>query len=337
MKKEILLKHLHTKPFFLAPMAGITDSPFRSFMKEMGCGIVTTELVSAKSLQIGNKMSERLMAFDDLQRPVGVQIFGEELTALSDGAKIAEQTGADFIDLNFGCPVTKIIKKGAGSAALKDLPFLRKILQAVKKSISIPLSIKVRTGWDQHSRNTEEVTKIAHEEGIIWITIHGRTRTQAYSGVADWNYIKEIKKQSLLPVIGNGDLTETKQIIKLKEESECDGMMIGRGCLKNPWLFQQVSTPSPQKKLEKSYIFILNRLKHYLENFYEEKMFLLQYKKLSTWYSSGYPESSRFRQQVFQSRDRKETLELIENYFRDIDFKNQQETAYEPALMQGHG
>ncbi|MYE07466.1 MAG: tRNA dihydrouridine synthase DusB, partial [Oligoflexia bacterium] len=280
----------------------------------------------------------------------GVQIFGEELEALAEAAQIVEQSGADFVDLNFGCPVPKIVKKGAGSAVLKDLCFFQKILKTVKRSISIPLSIKVRTGWDQHSRNTHEVAKIAYNEGIIWLTIHGRTRAQAYSGQADWSYIKEIKNKSLIPIIGNGDLIKAKQVLKLKKESSSDGMMIGRGCLKNPWIFQEIdrtgqdknlknsySPPLTQKIHNRNYIDILNMLKFHLENFYDEKMFLLQYKKFSTWFSSGYPDSARFRQTIFQTRDKEEVLKLINEYFHRIDFKKQQETPYEPALMQGHG
>ena len=335
MTEQNLLKELNNNPFLLAPMAGVTDFPFRSFMREMGCGIITTELVSAKSLQIGNERSNKLMSFNEKQKPVGVQIFGEELAALGEAAQIVEQSGADFIDLNFGCPVPKIVKKGAGSAVLKDLVFLRKILKTVKQSVSIPVSVKVRTGWDHHSRNTHEIVKIAHDEGITWLTIHGRTRSQAYSGQADWNYITEVKKQSPIPVIGNGDLTKAEQILKLKKESHCDGMMIGRGCLKNPWIFQEVNNNTAAFK--KSYIDILSRLKHHLENFYDEKMFLLQYKKFSTWYSSGFPDSAHFRKTVFQTRDKEEVLNLVQSYFSRIDFKQKQETAYEPALMQGHG
>ena len=249
MKTENLLKELKKNPVLLAPMAGITDFPFRSFMKEMGCGIVTTELISAKSLQLKNERSYKLMSFNENQRPVGVQIFGEELEALAAAAQIVEQSGADFVDLNFGCPVPKIVKKGAGSAVLKNLCFLQKILKTVKKSISIPLSIKVRTGWDQSSRNTHEIAKIAYDEGVIWLTIHGRTRAQAYSGRADWSYIKEIKSKSLIPIIGNGDLIKPTQVLKLKKESGCDGMMIGRGCLKNPWIFQEIKQTGQEEGL----------------------------------------------------------------------------------------
>ena len=360
MSEENLLKELRKNPFLLAPMAGITDCPFRSFMKQMGCGIVTTELISAKSLQMGSEKSKKLMSFNDTQRPIGVQIFGEDLEALTGAAQIVEQSGVDFVDLNFGCPVPKVVKKGAGSAVLKDLSFFRKILQVVKEAVSIPVSIKVRTGWDQYSRNSHEVAKIAYDEGIVWLSIHGRTRAEAYSGQADWSYITEVKRQSPIPIIGNGDLTSTEQVIKLKKESHCDGMMIGRGCLKNPWIFQEVkkayfakeitkgrnkecadtniSGPSLKKKEHKKcYMDILNRLRYYMEDFYDEKMFLLQYKKFSTWYSSGYPDSAHFRKNVFQSRDKQEVLEKVQNYFTQIDVLLKKDAAYDPSLMQGHG
>lgn len=342
MTDKKLLTELFKNPFLLAPMAGVTDSPFRSFMKEMGCGIVTTELISAKSLQLNNEKSKKLMHFSEDQKPVGVQLFGEELESLAYAASVAEQTGADFIDLNCGCPVPKIVKKGAGSAVLKDLKFLTAIMQTLKKAVSIPVSVKVRTGWDEHSRNSIEVARIAHEEGIIWLSIHGRTRAQAYTGQADWNYIAEVKKHSKLPIIGNGDLTSAEKILQLKEKSQCDAMMIGRGCLKNPWLFLEVKNQLENKGhsnhvIRGNYMNILKNFKQHLENFYEERMFLLQYKKFCAWYSSGFPDSSHFRQKVFQTKEKQVLMDLIDNYFGQVDAQLKKDVAYEPSLMQGHG
>ena len=342
MTDKKLLTELFKNPFLLAPMAGVTDSPFRSFMREMDCGIVTTELISAKSLQLNNEKSKKLMHFHEGQKPVGVQLFGEELESLSYAASVVEQAGADFIDLNCGCPVPKIVKKGAGSAVLKNLKFLVKILQTLKKAVSIPVSLKVRTGWDEQSRNSIEVAHIAHEEGIVWLSIHGRTRAQAYSGQADWDYITEVKKHSKLPIIGNGDLTNTEKVLELKSKSQCDAMMIGRGCLKNPWIFLEIKSRSKAQNhsvniMTKNYMNILSRLKHHLENFYEERMFLLQYKKFCAWYSSGFPDSSHFRQMLFQTREKKELMDLIDNYFGKVDAQLKQDVAYEPSLMQGHG
>ena len=333
MQRETLLKELKKNPYFLAPMAGVTDSPFRSFMKEMGCGIVTTELVSAKSIQMQNPKSSELMHFDPIQKPVGIQIFGEEPKDFAGAAAIVENTGADFIDLNFGCPVSKIIKKGAGSAILKDLPRLRKILKSIREASTLPVSIKIRTGWDSQSKNAEQVLQIAAGEGIMWITIHGRTRAQAFSGEADWNYITQIAKNSSIPIIGNGDLTNAEQVLHLHIKSHCQGMMIGRGSLKNPWIFKQIR----QLPIQKNYTQVLERLKYYLENFYNDRLFLLQYKKFCSWFSSGFQDSSLFRKNLFQHREKDDILSLIKNYFNSVQQMQKKNTAYDPSLMQGHG
>src|SRR3954468_702120 len=164
MTQETLLKNLRDNPFVLAPMAGITDRPFRSFMREMGCGIVVSELVSSTGLKYSSPKTRKLMEFDSTQHPVGIQLFGENLEHLADAAQIVEQMGADFVDLNFGCPVPKVVNKGAGSACLRDLTRLRDVIRATKSGVNIPVTIKVRTGWDQGSRNTDQVTQIANDE-----------------------------------------------------------------------------------------------------------------------------------------------------------------------------
>ncbi len=354
MRKETLLKYIKQNPFFLAPMAGVTDSPFRSLMREMGCGILTTELISAKSLSMGHHTtgydkSRKLMSFTENQKPIGVQLFGEDLSALQTAAQIVDQTGADFIDLNFGCPVTKIIKKGAGSAMLKDLKFLRKVLKTVCQSTCLPVSIKIRTGWNMDSRNSHQVAQIAADVGIIWLTIHGRTRSQGYSGQADWSYIAEVKAKSPIPVIGNGDLIHPHQIIKLQNQSKCDGMMIGRACLKNPWIFietinqhqsQKNNAPSSSKvPLQKNIFSVLNRLQYHLENFYDEKMFLLQYKKFCAWFSTGFPHSAQFRKSIFQTSTKTQVLDTALAGFQTMvpHCSKRQNTHYESSLMQGHG
>src|ERR1700722_16552070 len=171
MTQERLLQHLRDNPFVLAPMAGITDRPFRSFMREMGCGIVVSELVSATGLKFSSAKTLRLMEFADDQRPVGIQLFGKNLEHLTEAAQIVEQMGADFVDLNFGCPVPKVVNRGAGSACLKDLGRLRDTIRAAKARIRIPLTIKVRTGWDAHTRNTHEVARVAFDEGVTWVAI----------------------------------------------------------------------------------------------------------------------------------------------------------------------
>ena len=235
-------------PFFLAPMAGVTDKPFRSFMREMGCGIITSELISARALMDNNQRTRQLMAFNEDQRPYGIQIFGEDPYIIAEGAKRAEGFGADFIDLNLGCPVSKIVKKGAGSALLKDLNALSKILKSLKASVKIPVSLKVRTGWDEQSLNADQAARLAFKEGFAWMSIHGRTRAQAYSGKANWDYIKEVKAQSALPVVGNGDLISGPMAFEALRFSGCDGVMIGRGCLNDPWIFLEALNLFKQDK-----------------------------------------------------------------------------------------
>lgn len=335
-----LTDYIQKNPFFLAPMAGVTDQPFRSFMKEMGCGIITTELVSAKGLQQGSSKSHKLFSYSESQKPVGIQIFGEDIDAIAYTVAYLEQEAQpDFIDLNLGCPVNKIVKKGAGSALLKDLTTLTLILKAMRKNCTLPLSLKVRTGWDQQSLNADQVARIAYEEGFSWMTIHGRTRAQGYSGQADWEYIKKIKASSPIPIIGNGDINSATKAVDALKWSGCDGIMIGRGCLNDPWIFQDSLCLLSEKEINKNknFIHIITNFKNHLENFYDGPLFLLQLKKISAWFSAGLPNSSEFRQQVFQEKEKSSVLNKIEDYFGMYENFQKKNPKYEPFLMQGHG
>lgn len=339
MTESQLLDCIKTNPFILAPMAGITDCAFRSFMKSMGASVVVTELVSATGLKYSAEKTRKIMQFTEDQRPIGIQIFGEDLEHLSDAALICQDMGADFVDLNFGCPVPKVVKRGAGSAVLKDLNLLREVIKAAKKQIQIPLTIKIRTGWDENSRNASEVCKIAYEEGVTWVAIHGRTRSKGYSGLADWDYIKEVKAQSKVPIIGNGDIV-TPELANLRlEESGCDAVMIGRGCLKNPWIFLEAMNlkNSSIEIFEKDHAKVLEILFEKLNELSEERIIGLQVKKFATWFSAGYPESSQFRKQVFQFKDKHEILNFSKDYFQNLKGLTQQDTSSEAFLMGGHG
>lgn len=335
-----LIQAIQKNPFFLAPMAGVTDQPFRSFMKEMGCGIITTELVSARGIQDGNSKTMQLLSYKESQRPLGIQIFGETPEAIKYAVSYIEQKiQPDFIDLNLGCPVSKIVKKGAGSALLKDLKRLSVILKTMRDNCSLPLSLKVRTGWDHNTMNANEVAEIAYNEGFSWMTIHGRTRSQGYSGQSDWNYIKKIKASSPLPIIGNGDINSAKKAMEALKFSACDGIMIGRGCLNNPWIFlDSLNLLQGQSKIQnKDFKDIILKLKSHLENFYDTRLFLLQLKKFSAWFSAGFPSSTEFRKQIFQESQEQAVLEMIESFFdKHKDFEKPQ-PEYEPFLMQGHG
>jgi len=334
MTESALLENLRQNPFVLAPMAGITDRPFRTFMREMGCGIVVSELVSATGLKYSSEKTRKLMEFDSTQHPVGIQLFGENFEHLAYAAQQVEQMGADFVDLNFGCPVPKVVNKGAGSACLKDLTKLRDTVRAAKSGIKIPLTIKVRTGWDANTRNTHEVAQIAYDEGVTWVAIHGRTRAAAYTGLADWDYIKEVKARSKVPILGNGDINTAVTAVRRLEETGCDGVMIGRGCLKNPRIFAEARGRLEEKQ---SFGRILERLHVHLTGFYDERLTLIQMRKFAAWYSAGYQGAAGFRKDLFQIHDRDALLSRIHSFFAEVESSSQADTSHEPFLMGGHG
>jgi len=337
---DVLAQALKENPFVLAPMAGITDCAFRSFMKELGVSVVVTELVSATGLQYESQKTRDLMRFTPEQHPIGIQIFGEDIEALALAAKNAEKLGADFVDLNFGCPVPKVVKKGAGAGILKDLDRLAVTLRDVKKAIQIPLTIKIRTGWDEGTRNAHEVVKIAYNEGVHWVAIHGRTRAQGYSGLSDWDYITDVKSKAQLPILGNGDIQNAVEANERLKSSGCDGVLIGRGCLKNPWIFEESRRLYKRESVldtNKNFKFLFERLNHHLQLHCQERVILIQLKKFASWFSSGYPGASQFRHQLFSAKNTEDIYKVVEGYFEQLKHYQQADTRGEAFLMGGHG
>jgi nifR3 family TIM-barrel protein len=336
-----LVQKLRENPFVLAPMAGITDHAFRSFMRARQASIVITELVSATGIEYKNERTKKLMSFDETQRPVGIQLFGEDPEMMANAARYAEGLGADFVDLNFGCPVNKVTKKGAGSAILKDLPHMVLVLSTIKKAIQIPLTIKIRTGWDHHSRNADEVAKIAFNEGVTWMAIHGRTRAQAYSGLADWDYIAEVKSRAQLPILGNGDILTAKQAVERVKQTGVDGVMIGRGCLKNPDIFREALAlwqgEKPDSTLTKDYVSLYHQLYEVLSAHCDERILQIQLKKFAAWFATGYPGASQFRKNIFQAKLTEEVTDLSLAFFAQANKHEQADTSHEAFLMGGHG
>ena len=322
-------------------MAGITDHAFRSFMKMMGSSVVVTELVSATGIEYKSDRTFKLMSFDEGQRPVGVQLFGEDPEIIGKAAKVAQDLGCDFVDLNFGCPVPKVVKKGAGSALLKDLPGLTKVLNATVSAVKIPVTIKIRTGWDSNLRNATEVTKIAYNEGITWVAIHGRTRAQGYSGLSDWDYIAEVKAQSPLPIIGNGDVLFAQQAVDRLKQSGCDGIMIGRGALKNPYIFMDAlalrNGHAIDKSVPREYGSLFLLLKKYIVAHCDDHITQIQLKKFAAWFATGYPGASQFRKNIFQAKSTEEITSMALGYFATINNIHQEDTSTEAFLMGGHG
>ncbi|MCB0394651.1 MAG: tRNA dihydrouridine synthase DusB [Bdellovibrionales bacterium] len=335
-----LLNELKNNPFLLAPMAGVTDCAFRSYMKHLGCGIVTTELISSHGIRYQSEQTLKLMKTTREQFPVGVQLFGETPEAVAEAAKYVQEQGANFVDLNFGCPVKKVVSKGAGSAILRDLNQVQKMVSTVKAAIEIPLTIKIRTGWDHNTRNADEVCNIAYNEGVTWVSIHGRTRAQAYEGLADWDYIAEVKSKTKVPVIGNGDILSPQGANQRLSESGCDGVMIGRGCLKNPLIFLESQKLFLGESVERVNIHPLQQLlllKQFLEEEHDDKTVGIQLKKFAAWYSAGYPGSAGFRKTIFMAKTIDDIVIQIQSYFDSIGDANRGVFDEERFMMGGHG
>lgn len=335
------LTALKNNPFVLAPMAGITDQAFRSFMKKLDASVVITELVSATGIEYKSERTLALMGYDEIQRPIGIQLFGEDPEILGRAAQVAEAHGADFVDLNFGCPVPKVVKKGAGSAMMKDLVAMKKVLAATVKAVQIPVTIKIRTGWDANSRNAVDVCNLAYDEGISWVAIHGRTRAQGYDGQADWNFIAEVKAKTKIPLLGNGDILTAEKAVQRLKESGCEGVMIGRGALKYPLIFADALSlyrkESLRTDLKRNYAGLFMELYHDLKAHCSEHILNIQLKKFASWFSTGYPGSSAFRKQIFQLKNNDEVLSCALDFFSSIGNLEQEDTSHEAFLMGGHG
>jgi tRNA-dihydrouridine synthase B len=335
------LEALKKNPFVLAPMAGITDHAFRTFMKKLDAGVVVTELISAVGIEHKSERTLSLMSYDETQRPVGIQLFGEDPEILGRAAQVAEEHGADFVDLNFGCPVPKVVKKGAGSAMMKDLNLMQKVLSSCVKAVKIPVTIKIRTGWDQNMRNAKEVCDLAYNEGITWVAIHGRTRSAGYSGLADWDFIADVKAHSKIPVLGNGDILSPQKAVSRLKESGCDGVLIGRGALKNPLIFADALSlwrgESQREDLKRNYSGLFLDLSNAIKERNSETITNIQLKKFASWFSTGYPGASAFRKTIFQVKSNDEVLSHALDFFSSIGTIEQEDTSHEEFLMGGHG
>ena len=329
-------------PFILAPMAGITNSPFRRLMRRMQSAVVISELVSANGIEYASERTLDLLRFHDEERIVGLQIFGEVTENLVNACQYVERLGANFVDLNMGCPVAKVVKKGAGSAMCRDPRSLAKTLEAMVRSVKIPVTIKIRTGWDESSRNALDVVRVAADAGVAWVAIHGRTRAQGYSGEADWDFIADLKAKSPLPIIGNGDLTTPEKAVQRLRDSGVDAVLIGRGALKNPFIFEQAAAlwrgESYSSPRSARYLQLLDTQRQLLaESYSNPRSEMLHARKFLSWYSAGFPGASEFRSKVFSEAD-PETLWAIATEFfeKNSKYRDHQHLS-EDFLMGGHG
>lgn len=314
-------------PLVLSPMAGVTDYTFRRLIKRRGgVGLVVSEFISVEGLTRHNPKSKRQMRFDEEERPFAVQIFGGEVSRMAMGAEMAEEVGADILDVNCGCPAPKVVKKGGGSGLLKDLPNLETILKEIKKSISIPLTLKIRTGFSDSTINAVEVAKMAEQCGVEHIQVHGRTREQGYKGEANWDIIKAVKQAVSIPVSGNGDVTTIKFALDKFRETGVDGILIGRGAMQNPWIFRQIQDAilgrvpyQPDLEEKKS---VLLEFFELLQDEMPEKAALGKMKQLAGQFTKGLVGGAQFRQTLYHSHSAEEILDNISVYFQTLNERN---------------
>jgi nifR3 family TIM-barrel protein len=307
-------------PLVLAPLAGHTDSLFRTAVKRLGgCGLVFSELVSTEGMTRCRERSAHLTRFGEDERPVAVQIFGASPARMAESAVMVEAMGADIIDINMGCPVKKVVRQGGGSNLLRDMPLMEKIFLAVRSAVRAPLTVKIRTGWDHDSINAVEVLKLAEDCGIEALTIHGRTRSDMFSGKADWRIIAEVKARARIPVIGNGDVFTPEDAARMFSETGVDGVMLGRGVLSNLWLIRQAydhmnGRPVTREGIKERAAFVVELLWK-MSRELPPPVVLGKLKKLGGCFSKGFPGSSRLRAQMHAAKTPEEFFESVKAHF----------------------
>ena len=305
----------------LGPMAGVTDLPFRLLCKEMGCNMLYTEMVSAKAILYKNKNTKELLNIDKNEHPVGVQLFGSDPDIMAQIAAQVEEGECDFIDINMGCPVPKIVNNGEGSALLKQPKLVEEILTKMVKAVNKPVTVKIRKGFENGTVYAVEIAKIAESCGVSAIAVHGRTREQYYSGKADWDVIKDVKKAVKIPVIGNGDIFSAEDAKAMKEYTGCDGLMVARGARGNPWIFREI-----KEYLENGNVIDKPTINDIREMIIRHAKMLVDYKgeytgiremrKHITWYTAGLPHSAELRRMCNQ-------IETMENLVETVNAKVQ--------------
>ncbi len=307
----------------LAPMAGVTDLPFRLLIKEQGCGLVCSEMVSAQALVYGNRRTFKLLTTDPRERPVSIQLFGSDPETMARAAQILAEYPLDIIDLNMGCPAPKVVKNGEGAALLTDPARAARLVQAVTAAVSCPVTVKMRTGWAPGEEIAPQLAVLCAEAKAAALTVHARYREQFYSGHADWSVIKGVKAAVSIPVIGNGDLFSVADALRMQEETGCDGVMLGRGVLGNPWLVRETVAAlagqplPPPPTIEERFTLIRRHFNAQLR-FRGEMQGVKEMRKHLIWYLKGFPGAARARQRLNTAPTQQAVLEILEEYENEL-------------------
>ncbi|MBS5787824.1 MAG: tRNA dihydrouridine synthase DusB [Clostridioides difficile] len=307
---------------FLAPMAGVTDLAFRLICKEKGCDLLYTEMINAKALCYDDEKTKKMLNIRDEEHPISVQIFGSDPDYMGRATEILNEYPNEILDINMGCPAPKVVKNGDGSALMKNPKLAGEVLKAVVNNSIKPVTLKIRKGWDDNSINALEIAKIAEDAGISAIAVHGRTREQYYSGVADWDIIKQVKETVKIPVIGNGDVFDIKAAIKMLDKTGCDAIMIGRGSQGNPWIFNQINSYLdsgiivPEPSVEEKISTAIKHLNLALEED-GEYVAVREMRKHIAWYLKGLKKSARLRDEINKIESYEEVVAKLKRYLQD--------------------
>jgi tRNA-dihydrouridine synthase B len=316
-----LLKRPDFIPLYLAPQAGVSESPFRRLCRDFGADVVVSEFVSAEGILQGNQRTLDYLTFDEVERPIGVQIFGSEPDRMAEAAVFVHETyGPDFVDINFGCPVKKVVKRNGGSGCLRDLGLVSTITRSVVDAVPVPVTVKIRSGFDEKTRDPVRIGRVCEDAGAQAITLHPRTRADMYSGVARWDEIRALKEAVQVPVIGNGDIRHGLDAARMWRETGCDGIMIARGSHGDPWIFTQARAAlngepiPPDPDVEARFETCMVHARNAIAFERDARRAMLDFRKHLGWYTKGLPAGKELRLELFQVERIEEVPEILDRY-----------------------